>query len=181
MIFVSSATDFAHVKCDSIIDSVSIFYFLKNLTWGKQGRIVSDAIELDILMKDCSMSEKKFDSSLLYRNIAINMGLTKAEIFTEKQNRLATMLKALGHPARIAILQHLLKAQACICGDLVEELGLAQATISQHLKELKNVGIIKGTIEGTSVCYCIDGKVWNQYKSVLDTFFVAYKGNDECC
>ena len=109
------------------------------------------------------------------------MGLTKAEIFTEKQNRLATMLKALGHPARIAILQHLLKAQACICGDLVEELGLAQATISQHLKELKNVGIIKGTIEGTSVCYCIDGKVWNQYKSVLDSFFVTYKSNDGCC
>jgi DNA-binding transcriptional ArsR family regulator len=109
------------------------------------------------------------------------MGLTKTEIFTEKQNKLATMMKALGHPARIAILQHLVKSQACICGDLVEELGLAQATISQHLKELKNVGIIKGTIEGTSVCYCIDGKVWNQYKSVFETFFVTYLNNDDCC
>ena len=109
------------------------------------------------------------------------MGLTKTAIFTDKQNKLATMMKALGHPARIAILQHLVKSQACICGDLVEELGLAQATISQHLKELKNVGIIKGTIDGTSVCYCIDNKVWSQYKSVFETFFVAYVNKDGCC
>ena len=108
------------------------------------------------------------------------MGLTKTEIFTEKQNKLASMMKALGHPARIAILQYLIKSQACICGHLVEELGLAQATISQHLKELKNVGLIKGTIEGTSVCYCIDAKVWNQYKSVFEAFFVAYV-NKDCC
>ena len=108
------------------------------------------------------------------------MGLTKTEIFTEKQNKLASMMKALGHPARIAILQLLIKSQACICGHLVEELGLAQATISQHLKELKNVGLIKGTIEGTSVCYCIDAKVWNQYKSVFETFFVTYV-NKDCC
>ena len=109
------------------------------------------------------------------------MGLTKTAIFTDKQNKLATMMKALGHPARIAILQHLVKAQACICGDLVDELGLAQATISQHLKELKNVGIIKGTIEGTSVCYCIDSKIWDQYKSVFETFFVTYVNKDDCC
>jgi DNA-binding transcriptional ArsR family regulator len=108
------------------------------------------------------------------------MGLTKTEIFTEKQNKLASMMKALGHPARIAILQFLIKSQACICGHLVEELGLAQATISQHLKELKNVGLIKGTIEGTSVCYCIDAKVWNQYKSVFESFFVTYV-NKDCC
>ena len=116
-----------------------------------------------------------------HRNIAIDMGLTKAEIFTDKQNKLASMMKALGHPARIAIIQHLIRSQACICGDLVDELGLAQATISQHLKELKNVGLIKGTIEGTSTCYCIDGKAWNQYRSVLENFFVAYKNTDDCC
>jgi len=109
------------------------------------------------------------------------MGLTKTEIFTDKQNKLAVMMKALGHPARIAILQHLVKAQACICGDLVEELGLAQATISQHLKELKNAGLIKGSIEGTSTCYCIDEKVWNQYKATFDTFFVTYMNKDKCC
>ncbi len=109
------------------------------------------------------------------------MGLTKTEIFTDKQNKLAQMMKALGHPARIAIIQHLVKSQSCICGDLVEELGLAQATISQHLKELKNVGLIQGTIEGTSVCYCIDPKVWKQFKSTLDTFFVAYTNKESCC
>src|SRR6266566_6020838 len=99
------------------------------------------------------------------------MGLTKTEIFTDEQNRLAVMLKALAHPARIAILQQIITANACICGDLVDELGLAQATISQHLKELKNAGLIQGTIEGVSVCYCIDPKVWKQFKTSLDSFF----------
>ena len=108
------------------------------------------------------------------------MGITKTEIFTARQNKLALMLKALAHPARIAIIQHLVKAQACICGDLVEELGLAQATISQHLKELKSIGIIKGCVEGTSVSYCIDEKVWQQVKKDLEIFFVAYKQKDGC-
>jgi len=109
------------------------------------------------------------------------MGLTKAEIFNDKQNKLASLMKALAHPARIAIIQHLIKSQACICGDLVDELGLAQATISQHLKELKAVGLIKGTVEGTSVCYCIDGKVWNQYSAAFESFFVTYVNKDSCC
>jgi DNA-binding transcriptional ArsR family regulator len=109
------------------------------------------------------------------------MGLTKSEIFTEKQNKLATMMKALAHPARIAIIQHLIKINSCICGDLVEELGLAQPTISQHLKELKNAGLIQGTIEGTSVCYCIDPKVWKQFKITLDNFFVTYDNKERCC
>jgi len=91
------------------------------------------------------------------------MGVTKTEIFTEQQNNLATSLKAVAHPARIAILQYIIKQNACICNDLVEELGLAQATISQHLKELKSIGIIKGSIEGTSVCYCIDENVWKRF------------------
>src|ERR1700750_1895042 len=99
------------------------------------------------------------------------MGKTKTEIFTDEQNKLAVQLKAIAHPARIAILQELLKADACICGDLVNELGLAQATISQHLKELKNVGLIQGNIEGTSICYCIDPQVWNSYKFVFNNFF----------
>jgi DNA-binding transcriptional ArsR family regulator len=109
------------------------------------------------------------------------MGITKSEIFTDKQNKLAQMMKALAHPARIAIVQHLIKAPACINGDLVNELGLAQATISQHLKELKNAGLIQGTIEGTSVCYCIDPKVWKQYKTAFDSFFVAYENGSSCC
>ena len=109
------------------------------------------------------------------------MGLSKTEIFNDRQNKLALMMKALAHPARIAIIQHLIKADACICGDLVDELGLAQATISQHLKELKNIGIIQGTIEGASVCYCINPKVWKQYQQAFDQFFSAYKGEAGCC
>ena len=109
------------------------------------------------------------------------MGLTKTEIFTEEQNHLAMMMKALGHPARIAILQSIIRAQACICGDLVEELGLAQPTISQHLKELKNAGIIQGTIEGVRVCYCIEPKAWKLLKKNMGDFFASYKGNTTCC
>jgi DNA-binding transcriptional ArsR family regulator len=86
------------------------------------------------------------------------MGATKTEHFTGKQNSIATMAKALGHPARIAIMEYLIKVGTCICGDIVNELPLAQPTISQHLKELKNAGLIKGDVEGNSVCYCIDEK-----------------------
>lgn len=107
------------------------------------------------------------------------MGLTKTEIFTEEQNKLAVMLKAIAHPARIAILQQIIKANACICGDLVDELGLAQATISQHLKELKNAGIIQGTIDGVSVCYCIDPKTWESLGNELNLFFGSVKNG--CC
>ena len=109
------------------------------------------------------------------------MGITKSDIYTAKQNNLANMLKALAHPARIAIIQHLVKSEHCICVDLVDELGLAQATISQHLKELKNIGIIKGCVEGTSVSYCIDEKVWKQVKKEFESFFVYYDLKKECC
>ena len=109
------------------------------------------------------------------------MGLTKSEIFNDRQNKLASMMKALAHPARIAIIQYLIKTNACINGDLVEELGLAQPTISQHLKELKNAGLIQGTIEGTSVCYCIDPKTWASYQKEIGSLFAAYKGGDNCC
>ena len=109
------------------------------------------------------------------------MGLTKTEIFTDEQNRLASMLKAMAHPARIAILQQIINANACICGDLVDELGLAQATISQHLKELKNAGLIQGTIEGVSVCYCIEPTAWALLSKELGMFFNSYKNPGSCC
>ncbi|HEY9560263.1 MAG TPA: metalloregulator ArsR/SmtB family transcription factor [Anseongella sp.] len=109
------------------------------------------------------------------------MGLTKSEIFSAEQNRLAQLLKALAHPARVAILQHLIKANTCICGDLVDELGLAQATISQHLKELKNVGLIQGTIEGVSVCYCINPETWKLLDQEVTSFIQGYKGAASCC
>jgi ArsR family transcriptional regulator len=84
------------------------------------------------------------------------MGTTKTESFTARQNAVATLIKALAHPARIAIVEYLVKVDTCICGDIVDELPLAQPTISQHLKELKTAGLIKGNVEGTSICYCID-------------------------
>ncbi|WP_353184221.1 metalloregulator ArsR/SmtB family transcription factor [Parapedobacter lycopersici] len=109
------------------------------------------------------------------------MGLTKSEIFTDEQNKLASLFKVLGHPARVAILQYIIDQKACICNDLVGELGLAQATISQHLKELKNTGIIQGTIEGKSVCYCIDEKIWKQVQAAFNAFFNQEVKVISCC
>lgn len=109
------------------------------------------------------------------------MGVTKTDLFTEKQNELATISKALGHPARIAIIEHLLKTNSCITNDFVNEFGLAQATISQHLKELKNLGIIKGNVEGTSMCYCINSEVWSQIQENFKTLFAQFDANKQCC
>lgn len=108
------------------------------------------------------------------------MGATKTDHFTDKQNQIAIIAKALGHPARIAIIEYLLKVNECICGDIVNELPLAQPTVSQHLKELKNAGLIKGNIEGTSVCYCIDENAF----ALLNTYFsniVAVVTKQKCC
>lgn len=110
------------------------------------------------------------------------MGVTKTQNFTAEQNLVAAYAKALAHPARVAILQHLLKRQSCICGDLVGELPLAQATISQHLKELKAIGLIKGTVEGTSVCYCIDKQKWEEVRDILQHLFTGLVAcDDNCC
>ena len=106
------------------------------------------------------------------------MGLTKKQIFTTQQNNLAQIAKVLGHPARIAILEHIVKSNACICNDLVEEIGLAQATISQHLKELKSLGIITGSISGKSMCYCINKEKWQQIQHDLGLFFADI---NTCC
>jgi len=109
------------------------------------------------------------------------MGTTKSEIFTNEQNRLGSLFKVLGHPARVAILQYIINQKACICNDLVDELGLAQATISQHLKELRNAGIIQGTIEGKSVCYCINEKLWKQIQAEFNAFFNQDVKVTQCC
>ncbi len=108
------------------------------------------------------------------------MGLTRTELFTAGQNETAQLAKAFAHPARVAIIEHLLKTNACINGDLVDEIGLAQATISQHLRALKEIGIIRGTIDGVSVSYCINPEVWNKTKSVFNNLFDTYPGPD-CC
>jgi predicted transcriptional regulator len=111
------------------------------------------------------------------------MGITKSDLFSLQQNQLAQVAKVLGHPARIAIIDYLIKANACVNGDLVNELGLAQATISQHLRELKEVGIIQGTIEGVSVSYCINSDRWNEIKGLFNQLFDEYKPatNESCC
>ena len=110
------------------------------------------------------------------------MGTTKSAIFTDQQNKIATVAKAFAHPARVAIIQYLFKLNACICGDLVEEIGLAQPTISQHLKELKNLGIIKGTIEGTSVCYCVNEEILAEIKLLfMDFLDKDSNSNNQCC
>lgn len=109
------------------------------------------------------------------------MGTAKTEIFSNYQNDIARLSKALAHPARVAILQHLFKINSCICGDLVIEIGLAQATISQHLKELKTLGLIQGTVEGTSVCYCIHQENWFKMKQALTNFFNQNITNPKCC
>ena len=109
------------------------------------------------------------------------MGLAKTEIFTLEQNAVARFTKALGHPARVAILQHLFKTNQCICGDLVLEIGLAQATISQHLIALKSLGLIQGVVEGTTVCYCVDFKNWAKMKQTLSVFFDQNLNTPQCC
>ncbi len=108
------------------------------------------------------------------------MGATKTDHFTDSQNQIAKMAKALGHPARIAIIEYLMKVNQCICGDIVNELPLAQPTVSQHLKELKNAGIIKGSIEGNSICYCIDENAVSMLNSYFSNILQnVIKGN--CC
>ena len=107
------------------------------------------------------------------------MGLSKTDKFNDKQNKLAKLTKALAHPARIAILEVLIKRKACICGDLVEELPLSQSTVSQHLKELKTAGLIKGSIEGPRICYCIDEQAWKEAHQSLDRLFIKFENS--CC
>jgi ArsR family transcriptional regulator, arsenate/arsenite/antimonite-responsive transcriptional repressor len=98
------------------------------------------------------------------------MGTSKKEAFSNNQNQLADLAKALAHPARIAILEFLAKQDTCVCGDIVDELPLSQATVSQHLAELKRIGLIKGEIEGPKVCYCINKRNWQEAKQILAQF-----------
>jgi ArsR family transcriptional regulator, arsenate/arsenite/antimonite-responsive transcriptional repressor len=108
------------------------------------------------------------------------MGVTKTELFTAEQSRIAELAKAFAHPARVAILQHLAKTQTCICGDLVDVLPLSQATVSQHLKELSRIGIIQGNVQPPRVCYCINEAVWQEAKATFGTLLALVKQNT-CC
>lgn len=126
------------------------------------------------------MCSKIFIVILQYRNKQIGVSIMKG--YTDRQLKMATLLKALGHPARVAIMEHLLKINACIVGEIVDELPLAQPTVSQHLKELKNAGLIKGSIEGNTICYCVNEKgveLLNQYFAAFSAQLIQ-QGND-CC
>jgi len=107
------------------------------------------------------------------------MGLTKTNLFTAEENRIAELGKAFSHPARVAIIRYVLQQNACVCGDLVHVLPLSQSTVSQHLKELKRVGILKGNVEGTTVCYCINEEIWAEVKQTFSAIFNSFKNG--CC
>lgn len=109
------------------------------------------------------------------------MGITKTLNYTKNELDIAKYAKALAHPARIAIIQLLLNKQVCVCGDIVDELPISQSTVSQHLKELKEVGLIKGEIEGTSVCYCLNEKEWSKASSLLVAMFNKVYVNKSKC
>ena len=107
------------------------------------------------------------------------MGTTKTHIFTETQNELAMAAKVLAHPARVAILEYISKQDSCICSDLVDEIGLAQPTISQHLNEIKKIGLLDGTFEGKTLCYCINREKWEHLQTFFNSFFSSIHQN--CC
>jgi DNA-binding transcriptional ArsR family regulator len=110
------------------------------------------------------------------------MGVTKTDIYSDEQNKLADICKAIGHPARVAILQQLLSADCCICRDFTDEIPLSQPTVSKHLKALKEVGLISGTIEGTSVSYCINALRWREVQSMINQMFNTFQdGEGGCC
>jgi DNA-binding transcriptional ArsR family regulator len=110
------------------------------------------------------------------------MGITKSEEFTAQQNEVAVIAKALGHPARVAIMQFLMGVDSCICGDIVNELPLAQPTVSQHLKELKSAGIIKGNVEGNAICYCINENAISRLMSYFENVSkVLIQKKSNCC
>ena len=109
------------------------------------------------------------------------MGITKTEKFTVHQNKIAQLTKAIGHPARVAILNAIIQRNSCICRELVDELPLSQSTISQHLAELKKAGLIKGTISGPSTCYCINDEVWADARLLLKEFMDSYTAMSSCC
>ena len=109
------------------------------------------------------------------------MGITKSELFKKRQNKVAELAKAFAHPARVAIIEYLLSNNTCICNDLVDVLPLSQSTITQHLKELKRIGIIRGEVEGPKVNYCIDQQLWEEARDIFVDLFTRYEKRAACC
>lgn len=111
------------------------------------------------------------------------MAVTKAKLFNKQQKRSAELMKALGHPARIAIIELLADRETCICGDITEELPLAQSTVSQHLKALKSAGIIKGEVDGVRVCYCLNPEGIAELNELLTPLIknLTTATEEQCC
>lgn len=109
------------------------------------------------------------------------MGATKTEGFDHRITTMAEIFKAIGHPGRLAILEYLAQSPECICNDIVDEIPLAQPTISKHLSELKKVGLIKGSIDGKNVCYCIDEETWKSVQVALDQITQTLVAHKKCC
>ena len=160
----------------------SLFFIPKNLI--PQGHQLR-CHQSQIVITTCCVIAKRFSISLkIYRNIAIYkycMGATKSDLFNKKQNETASLLKAIAHPARIAIVEYLMNVESCICGDIVNQLPLAQPTVSQHLKELKLAGVIQGSIEGNSICYCLNEKSIQKLKVYFETIETKISKQNKCC
>lgn len=109
------------------------------------------------------------------------MGATNTEHYSDQLNGIANIAKALGHPARIAILQHLLSVEGCICGNIVDVLPISQPTVSQHLTALKKAGLIKGNIQGNSICYCINEDAINTFYQYIQTIKSKIVNKNNCC
>lgn len=109
------------------------------------------------------------------------MAIHKKEAFGQDEQELAVLAKAMAHPARIAILKELARRNTCICGEIVEVLPLAQSTVSQHLKELQQAGLIQGTVEGAKSCYCINRETFQRFEQMLESFFTSTTANQQCC
>lgn len=107
------------------------------------------------------------------------MGASKVDIYSNDINQIAAVAKVFSHPARVAILQYISTQEACICNDIVDEIGLAQATISQHLKVINDAGLLKGTFEGKSLCYCLNIERLQELQTLFNSFFNQTKSN--CC
>lgn len=126
-------------------------------------------------------SNLSFQTDIVILRYHNTMGITKSALFKKRQNKVANLAKAFDHPARVAIIEFLLSNETCICNDLVNELPLSQSTITQHLKELKRIGIIKGEVEGPKVNYCIDEQVWEEAKDIFVNLFTKYVKKNDCC
>ncbi len=107
------------------------------------------------------------------------MGASNLSIHTQPQIEIAAIAKVLAHPARVSILEYIARQKSCICGDIVDEIGLSQPTISQHLQVIRQAGLIQGSYEGKSICYCLDVERFREFQELLNNYFTNTAA--KCC